>query len=323
VTRRPRHVFGPVPSRRLGRSLGIDLVPYKTCTYDCIYCQLGRTTNRVVARKEYAPLRGVLDELEAKLAAGASPDYITLSGSGEPTLYSRLDEMIPAVKRLTSIPLAVLTNGSLLWDPDVREELAKADLVMPSLDAGDERLFRRVNRPHPELSFDRIVEGMEEFCRTFSGEVWLEVLLLDGITATETEAAKIARLARRIDPDRIQLNTATRLPAESCAIPVPRERLDRLAGLFGGRADTIQESDREGGQADSAATEKDVLDLLRRRPCTLPDVCRGLRLREGEAAKRLDGLVKRGLVSSERRDGVLWYRSLATGRYPHLQRPTS
>ena len=139
------HIFGPVPSRRLGRSLGIDLVPHKTCSYDCIYCQLGRTTCKTIERKEWVPLDAVVAELETKLSP--RPDYVTLSGSGEPTLYSRLDELIDRIKHLTDIPVAVLTNGSLLWQEVVQQQLAAADLVMPSLDAGNATAFHLVNRP--------------------------------------------------------------------------------------------------------------------------------------------------------------------------------
>jgi len=142
-----KHVFGPVSSRRLGRSLGVDLVPLKTCTYDCIYCQLGRTTLKTTERREWVPLDLVLEQVQAKLAT--EPDYITLSGSGEPTLFSRVGELIGRIKDVTDIPVAVLTNGSLLWQKAVRDDLQQADVVIPSLDAGNERMFRYVNRAAP------------------------------------------------------------------------------------------------------------------------------------------------------------------------------
>ena len=161
------HVFGPVPSRRLGRSLGVDLVPFKTCTYDCIYCQLGRTTNKTVERRQWVPLELVLEELEKKL--DSRPDYITLSGSGEPTLFTPLDKLIEGIRSLTDIPIAVLTNGSLLGSGEVRRELAGADLVIPSLDAGNEVAFRLVNRPHEALAFERLLAGLIAFRRRFRG----------------------------------------------------------------------------------------------------------------------------------------------------------
>jgi wyosine [tRNA(Phe)-imidazoG37] synthetase (radical SAM superfamily) len=164
------HVFGPVPSRRLGRSLGVDLVPFKTCTYDCIYCQLGRTTCKTTERKEWVPLDSVLENVKEKLPS--NPDYITLSGSGEPTLFSRVDELIDRIKAVTDVPVAVLTNGSLLWHEDVRRQLMGADLVIPSLDAGDEAMFRLVNRPCEEISFEQMLLTPAFLMNTFTGSAW-------------------------------------------------------------------------------------------------------------------------------------------------------
>ena len=176
------YVFGPVPSRRLGRSLGVDLVPFKTCSYDCIYCQLGRTSCKTVERKQWVPLDDVLAELKEKLST--RPDYITLSGSGEPTLFWRTGELIDRIKAMTDVPVAVLTNGSLLWCKDVRDQLTNADLVIPSLDAGDQSMFRAVNRPHEDISFERMLDGLIAFRKAFGGQYWLEIMLLAGHTAS-------------------------------------------------------------------------------------------------------------------------------------------
>jgi len=179
--RRPfRHVYGPVPSRRLGRSLGIDLVPFKVCSYDCVYCQLGRTTTKTTERREWVPLAEVLPELRARLASAGPVDDVALAGSGEPTLHSALGEVIRAVRTMTSAPIAVLTNGSLLFREDVRRDLFAADVVLPSLDVGDEELFRIVNRPADGIAFEDMVEGLVTFTREFRGEVWLEVLPAPG-----------------------------------------------------------------------------------------------------------------------------------------------
>ncbi|GAG90670.1 unnamed protein product, partial [marine sediment metagenome] len=171
--KKQEYIFGPVPSRRLGRSLGIDLVPFKTCTYDCIYCQLGRTTNKTLARKDWAPINRVIKQLSSKL--DSKPDYITLSGSGEPTLFSRLEELISKIKNITDIPVAVLTNGSLLWLPEVRNALKAADMVVPSLDAGSSQIFQYVNRPHRDITFSRMLEGLVKFRNEYNGKYWLEV----------------------------------------------------------------------------------------------------------------------------------------------------
>jgi wyosine [tRNA(Phe)-imidazoG37] synthetase (radical SAM superfamily) len=301
------YVFGPVPSRRLGRSLGVDLVPFKTCTYDCIYCQLGRTTAKTRERREYVPVADVLSELRGALSHGPPPDYVTLSGSGEPTLHSRLGEVIDAIKNLTEIPLAVLTNGSLLWDRDVRRSLKSADLVIPSLDAGDGRVFHLVNRPHPDLSFSRMVEGLRLFRDDFRNLIWLEVFLLAGVTGVRGHATKVARLAREIRPDRIHLNTVSRPPAEDRARPVPEEILARLAGLFEPRAEVISESDAAKPVEDGGVAREDILALLSRRPCTMEDVAGGLGMHAAEAAKLLAVLAAAGKVKIACRDGRHFY----------------
>jgi wyosine [tRNA(Phe)-imidazoG37] synthetase (radical SAM superfamily) len=302
------HLYGPVPSRRLGRSLGVDLVPFKTCTYDCIYCQLGRTTNLTIERQEYVPLEEVLSELERKLETGPAPDFITVSGSGEPTLHSGLAALIRGIKRRTDHPVAVLTNGSLLWDPEVQKSLLGADLVIPSLDAGDEATFQRVNRPHPAISFERMLAGLEEFRRRFPRPVWLEVLLLKELTSTPAQVEKISRLVGRISPDRVQLNTATRPPSEDYATAASLEELKRAARAFEGRAEVI--ADRYATQPDEyrRAHREDILNLLMRRPCTLEDVAAGLGLHPNQVAKHLDELVREHVLVCERDGERVFYR---------------
>jgi len=300
------HVFGPVPSRRLGRSLGVDLVPFKTCTYDCVYCQLGRTTCKTMERKEWAPLDAVLTELKDKLAT--KPDYITLSGSGEPTLFSKLGDLIAAIKDMTDIPVAVLTNGSLLGRPEVSAGLMQADLVVPSLDAGDEQLFQHVNRPHEAISFDQMVEGLVRFRQAYGGQYWLEVFLLGGVTAVPAEVEKIAKLVERIGPDRIQLNTVTRPPAEDFALPVSREEILRLAEIFGGRAEIIADYRGTHKQSEFRARRSDVLELLSRRPCTLEDIANGLALHRNEVVKHVEELSEEGKIVLEKRGLKLYYR---------------
>ncbi len=299
--RKSEHVFGPVPSRRLGRSLGVDVVPFKTCTYDCVYCQLGRTTCKTVERKEWVPMNVVLGQLGNKLST--CPDYITLSGSGEPTLLSSVGEVISAIKGMTDIPVAVLTNGSLLWVPEVSAGLMEADLVIPSLDAGDEQLFRYVNRPHDGVSFDRMIDGLVRFRQVYAGKYWLEVFLLGGVTATASEVEKMAQLVERIGPDRVQLNTVTRPPAEDFAFPVARKEMLRLATFFGSQAEVIADYRGIHKQLEFAARRGDVLDLLARRPCTIEDLASGLGLHRNEAVKCIEQLCAEGRVVSRAQGG--------------------
>ncbi|MCU0726187.1 MAG: radical SAM protein [Planctomycetes bacterium] len=309
---RHRYVYGPVPSRRLGRSLGVDLVPLKTCTYDCVYCQLGRTARRTLVRREYAPVDEILREVAGKLSAGPAPDYVTVAGSGEPTLHSRIGDVIRGIQAITKVPVAVLTNGSLLSRPEVRAALAGADLVIPSLDAGDERAFRAVNRPHPRIRFPEMVEGLRTFRVEHRGALWLEVLLVGGITDRRETVAKIAGLAKGIRPDRVQLVTVTRPPGRPGIRAAAPEVMEDLRALFDGPVDVFAgplAGEPAETAPDDAAADAEILDLLRRRPCTASDVARGLRASALAVGKRLDALRARGAVTVTVRDGHSWFEA--------------
>ncbi|MDI9570896.1 MAG: radical SAM protein [Pseudomonadota bacterium] len=288
-----KYVYGPVPSRRLGRSLGVDLVPFKTCAYDCIYCHLGRTTEKTVERKEYVEIDAIGAELERKLGHGPAPDYIGLAGSGEPTLNLRIGDLIDRIKSRFRIPIAVFTNSALLGRIEVQDAILAADLVIPSLDSGDESTFQRVNRPHKDVSFPAMVDGIAAFVARFTGEVWLETLLIEGITDIPAATERLIAQIRKIRPTRVQLNTSSRPPAEEFARPLSRRRLEELQVLFPGAVDIIgPEKGNEHDQPESLpAGEGEVLELLSRRPCTVGDVARGLSMHETEALKLLLGLV--------------------------------
>lgn len=301
-------IFGPVPSRRLGRSLGIDLVPFKTCTYDCIYCQLGRTTDKTLVRREWYPLDDIVAELRDHLPA--KPDYITLAGSGEPTLYSRIGELIGRIRSMTTIPVAVLTNGSLLWRDDVRRELLDANLVIPSLDTGDEIMFQAVNRPHAGVTFEKMIDGLAAFGAAYRGCCWLEVFLLASHTGIRAEIEKIRKYVDKIRPGRVQLNTAVRPPAEDYAAPLTPERLEAFAELFVPKAEVIADFRGIHGADEFRGGREQVLELLRRRPCTADDAAAGLGIHVAEALKHLEELSREGLAAPEsnRRDGHIMYR---------------
>jgi wyosine [tRNA(Phe)-imidazoG37] synthetase (radical SAM superfamily) len=307
-----RHVYGPVSSRRLGRSLGIDLIPYKTCSYDCIYCQLGRTTGKTLERKVHVAPERIFADLERKLSSRPEFDYIGLAGSGEPTLHALLGPIIRGIKERTEKPVAVLTNGSLLGDPDVQDDLGDADLVLPSLDAGDARLFTYVNRPHPEIGFERVVEGMIGFRARFRKPLWMEVMLLGGVTGLGPEVEKIAALCRRIRPDRVQLNTVARPPAEDYAFPVPAGLLTEFCAFFEPKAEVIAERrlSSDSGSRDAIVPDEDILDLVRRRPSTAFGISAGLGIHVNEAVKRLEALEARGEVRSTVRGSVWFYEAV-------------
>lgn len=305
-----RCVFGPVPSRRLGRSLGVDLVPFKTCTYDCIYCQLGKTTSKLLERKEWVVLNDVIDKVKEKLLT--KPDYITLSGSGEPTLYSRIDELIDRIKVITEIPVAVLTNGSLLWHGDVRRQLANADLVIPSLDAGDETMFRLVNRPHEAISFEQMLGGLINFRREFRGDCWLEVFVLADYTAVPDEFAKIVQCVNYVKPNRVQLNTVARPPAEQYARGVSARCLANLASNLPLSAEVIADFRGVHQQAEFAADREEILQLLRRRPCSVDDICEGLGMHRNEVIKYVEELNAENLLEESAIAEQLYYKATMT-----------
>jgi len=293
------YVYGPVPSRRLGRSLGVDLVPFRTCTYDCIYCQLGRTTDKTVERREWAPISRIIDQVKAKLES--KPDYIALSGSGEPTLHSKIGEVISQIKATTDIPVAVLTNGSLLWLPEVRFALMAADLVLPSLDAGNDRLFQYVNRPHPDVHFGRILDGLVKFRNEFAGEYWLEVFLLGGATTVEVQIQLFAHYVRLIGPDKVQVNTVSRPPAEDFAMAVPFERLKEIASQLSEKAEVIVTDRGAHEQCEPSVRLQDVLALLRRRPCSIDDIMFGLGLHRNAVLKYVEQLCRNDKPDSSTR----------------------
>lgn len=289
-----RHVY-VAPSRRLGRSFGVDLVPHKVCSFDCTYCQLGRTTELSVTRRPGPPVELLVLEVQEALARGPRPDFLTLSGSGEPTLYEPLGALIAALGRVFR-PLAVLTNGSLLRHREVRDALCGADVVLPSLDAADEDVFQHVNRPHPDLSLAGLVDGMAAFRREFRGAIWLEIMMLGGVTAIPAQAAQLAELASGIGPDRIHLNTVVRPPAEASALPAPGEDLEALCGLFQPRAEVIGEAQVPKHIEPVAAEAGAVLSILRRRPCTVGDLATALSAPSPAVVKTLQTLLHRQAV---------------------------
>jgi wyosine [tRNA(Phe)-imidazoG37] synthetase (radical SAM superfamily) len=257
------------------------------------------------------PVEEVLFQLEEKLRVAATPDYVSLAGSGEPTLHSRIGELLAGIKRLTRIPVAVLTNGSLLGMRDIQDALREADLVLPSLDAGDAELFRHINRPHPHIEFDAMVDGLVTFRERFPKPVWLEVMLLAGITGIRSEVEKIAALTRRIRADRVQLNTITRPPCEEFAYPLPPESMASFARLFGRGTGIVGERrTRRASPPPGAVTDGDILGLLTRRPCTALGVSEGLGIHIGEVTKRLDVLTDRGAVTPVRKNGAVFFETV-------------
>ena len=236
-----KQVFGPVPSRRLGQSLGIDPVPLKTCNWNCIYCQLGRTSPFKTERRYYFKNAEILAQVRQAIDAHqpGEIDWVTFIGSGETTLHAGLGEMIRAVKKMTDLPVAVITNGSLLYQLSVRQELMAADAVLPSLDAGSPELYRRINRPHPEYSFERLTGGMIAFRETYDHKLWVEVMLIQGLNDTQEALEDIAVWLDKIRPDEVHLVQPTRPPAETWVRPPDETGLSRAKTILGETATLI------------------------------------------------------------------------------------
>lgn len=314
MTQRKKYLYGPVPSRRLGRSIGVDIIPFKVCTLDCVYCQLGRTTELSIERKDYGLIEPIIEELKESLAEGLEADFITIAGSGEPTLHSRLGELIERIKALTSIEVAVLTNGTLFDRPDVRSDCAKADVVMPSLDAGDEQTLQKVNRPHPDISVESIISGLCTFRNEFMGRIWLEVLLIEGINTGDEQIEKIREAIDKIRPDKIHLNTAVRPAAEANVKRPAPEKLKSIAELFGPKCEIIVDyaagdSHLHEGSSYNKKRAEDVLSMLKRRPCSLNDICSSMNIHRNEAIKYISDLMQRKLICSDNKDGIVFYKS--------------
>ena len=305
-----KYLYGPVPSRRLGWSLGVDIVPLKVCTLDCIYCQLGGTPRTTVERSEYVSADAVLAELTEKIEAGLEADYITIAGSGEPTLNSQLGKLLDAIKKITDIPLTVLTNGTLFFREDVRADCLKADVVLPSLDAGDEETFRRINRPHADISIEKLVSGLRAFRKEFSGLIWLEVFLVAGLNTNTQQIDAIKALIERIAPDKIHLNTAVRPTAEPDVAAVAQEQLAAIAAELSERCEAI--ADFSGGLppvADATASAEDVFSMLKRRPCSLADISAGLSIPPNLTVKHLATLQQQGLIESYHKSRTVFFRA--------------
>ncbi len=302
-----KHLYGPVPSRRLGLSLGVDLVPFKTCTLDCIYCQLGKTTTKTIERKEYVPVSEILNELQEVLDAGLQADYITLGGSGEPTLHSGIGRLISGIKKITSIPVAVLTNGTLFCLPEVRKDCAGADVILPSLDAGDQQTYEAINRPVERLTFNMLVEGLCALKRDYPGQIWLEVFCVDQLNTDDAQIAKISEAIKKIRPDKVHLNTAVRPTAEKNVEKVAPDKLEEIAHRLSPDCEVI--ADFISGHCRKTVSDvpQALLSMLKRRPCSLNDVCSVIGLDAADALVYLDELKDQGIIWSENKQGKTFF----------------
>ena len=305
-----RYLFGPVPSRRFGRSLGVDLTPYKTCSLDCVFCQLGQTTKKTVTRQEYVPTDVVLAELGEWLKRDGKADYITLSGSGEPTIHSRFGEVLEFIRSKNGIPAVLLTNGTMLQFQEVRDAAACANVVKISLSAWDQAAYGWVNRPYPQLQFDELIQGQKAFRAQFKGQLWMEVFLVGGINSIPADVRKIAALAKEIGPDRIHLNTAVRPPAEGFAMALPEERMSSLTHLFYPTAKIIAEF-RAKDVGHMQANQEIIFSMLKRRPCTADQIADIFGMHLNEVSKYLGNLMRTDQIRADCKNTKVYYAAMS------------
>ena len=286
-------LFGPVPSRRLGISLGIDLVPMKTCTLNCIYCECGESTHLTLERREYVPFATVKQELSIYFANNPPPDYITFSGSGEPTLNSRIGDVLHFIKNhIHDIPVALLTNGTLFSQKQVREDIKAATVIIPSLDAATEKVFRKINRPSPHLRVDTIIQGLIQLRREYSGKIWLEIFIVPGMNDTEQELTALKQAIDKIKPDQVQINTLDRPGSVPTLRAATRQELEHVIDFWEMEnaaivADAPEHKALFPYRKDTASA---ILGTIARRPCTLTDLSEILGLPTDEVKKYIDSL---------------------------------
>ncbi len=298
-------IFGPVSSRRLGLSLGIDLLPAKVCSHDCVYCEVGRTTLHTCERREYIPTSRIVGELENFLTAPfCAPDCFTITASGEPTLHSGFGRIIRLLKEKAGRPVVVLTNATTITDAEIRRSLCLADIVVPSLDAASETAWRRVNRPARGCPAPaEVIDGLARFRQEYGGEIWLEILLVKGLNDSEAELAALARAASTIRPDLVQLNTVVRPPALDTAFPLSADDLNRAGRHFPGRVEVIAApriKGRGGGEAD---IERRITGMVSRRPCPAEEIAQALGLALPRVEPMLAALVGEGRIREKKHQG--------------------
>lgn len=306
-----KYLFGPVPSRRLGMSLGVDLVPKKVCSLDCVYCEVGKTTKLTLARKEYIKFDKIKEELIHYFNNNPDPDYITFSGSGEPTLNIFIGDTLQFIKQnKPNIPVAVLTNGTLFYEKNVREEILNADVVLPSLDAATKEVFKKINRPAKDLNFDKYINGLIDFRKDFKGKIWLEIFILPNYNDTENELTEIRNMILKIKPDSIQLNTLDRPGTVQNLRGATRDELQRIVDFLNIDNVEIIAASPERKNILSYRNDKEtaIIETIERRPCTLDDLTRILGLHVNEINKYLDVLEAENKIETVKQERGVFYQ---------------
>ncbi len=303
-----KYTYGPVPSRRLGRSLGIDIVSSKSCTANCIYCQIGSREPLPPIRKRFFPPGDIEADIDTAVAVTEDIDWLTFSGSGEPTLSNDLGQLVDHCKSIGTAPVCVLTNGTLLWMPSVRDGLSNADLVVPNLDAAAPELFKRIVRPHESITFDKYLDGMLDFSSEFEGSLHLEIVLVAGINDSDEHLHKLAEIVEKISPDGVWIGTIKRPPAETYVKPVSEETLLKAAGIIGKSSEIIHDYKSRGNEVfPSWDIAEKIIELLKRRPETAKNIAEGLSANYHETLKAISRLEESGEIIRKEKDNDIFF----------------
>jgi wyosine [tRNA(Phe)-imidazoG37] synthetase (radical SAM superfamily) len=306
-----KYLFGPVPSRRLGMSLGVDLVPKKVCSLDCVYCEVGKTTKLTLEQKEYIKFNRINEELIHYFKNNPDPDYITFSGSGEPTLNVRIGDILQCIKQIKpDIPIAVLTNGTLFFDKNTRVAISDANVILPSLDAATEDIFQRINRPPVGFTIDTYIQGLIDFRNEYKGKIWLEIFILPGYNDNREELAELKKSILKIKPDSVQLNTLDRPGTVSNLRGATKKEMQAIVDFWG--LDNVEiiaaAPERKKIQSYRSDIESAIIETIARRPCTLNDLTKILGIHINEINKYLDVLDKEDKIESVEQGRGFFYQ---------------
>ncbi len=305
-----KHLFGPVPSRRLGMSLGIDLIPKKVCSLNCVYCEVGKTTKLTLDRMEYVKYDKVIVELKQFMSSNPKIDYITFSGSGEPTLNSRIGDVMNFIKQnYPEIKTAVLTNGTLLFDKKLRTELLQADVILPSLDAASQEIFEKINRPSSNLKIENYIQGLIDLRKEYKGKIWLEIFLLKNYNDSKEELELLKKAILKINPDSIQLNTLDRPGTVADLIPLSKSELQEIIDYWNlPKVEIIASApERKSIESYSGDIETAILETIARRPCTLDDLHNFLGIHINEINKYLGTLEANNKIETVKLERGVFY----------------
>jgi wyosine [tRNA(Phe)-imidazoG37] synthetase (radical SAM superfamily) len=302
------HIFGPVPSRRLGLSLGVDMIPPKTCTYDCLYCEVGKTTCHTIDDGPFIPAVEIANELEIALNK-SRPDTITLAGSGEPTLNSEIDKVISFIKERTDIQIAILTNASLFWKEEVLKRVLAADIILPTFSTAFEGTYKAIHRPCQDLNLSMLIRGLKDLRKIYKGLIFLEVILLSGINDTEPETEALRKVVAEISPDRIQLNTIIRPPSDLKAMPVDLARMEQIKAFLGDKAEIIAYMPSDRKSIEHVQESESVIEMARRRPVRLIDISVALNMTSEKTARLIKGMLLKGDIFEKEHGGEKFYIS--------------